>query len=167
MSDGRTSSIWSVGTTSAVLPMYEYCGSKGDNGLGYETRARPLRRDPYVGGDSTPCSGYTHIWWSERCNVDVADPDTAEDLRKVLDATIIRHKDRARFLGAWLRTRNSDMPVSFSDFSLNMFTVETERPDAVTREMLIEDEARLPAEWCSVASTLLTGARRRSRRDWS
>ncbi len=122
-----------------VLPMYEYAGSKGDNGLGYQRRARPLRRDPLDDEEDATCPGYTHIWWAERANVDVADPETYEDLRKILDATIIRHKDRVNFLGAWLRTRNSSIPVSFSDFSLNLFSEQTSQAMPVTRAMLIDD----------------------------
>ena len=76
-------------------------------------------------------------------DVDVADPDTIEDLRKIFDATIIWHKDRVNFLGAWVRPRNSSIPISFSDFSLDMFTGETMRPMAVTRQQLIDDEALL------------------------
>ncbi len=148
-----------------VLPMYEYCGSKGDQGLGYQTRARPLRRDPYaggLGGDDTPCDGYTHIWWAERCNVDAADPDTLEDLRKMLDATIIRHKDRVKFLGAWMRVRPSSIPVSFSDFSLQMFTGETMQAMPVTRRMLIDDPelyARYIDWWLGKRRAFLGGAR--------
>ena len=149
-----------------VLPMYEYAGSKGDNGLGYETRARPLRRDGYSSGlrgeTDAPCDGYTHIWWAERANVDVADPDTAEDLRKILDATILRHKDRVKFLGAWLRTRVSDIPVSFSDFSVNLFNEETAPPTPVTRQMMIEDEAVLETYtrwWFDKRRAFLGGAR--------
>ena len=145
-----------------VLPMYEYAGSKGDNGLGYQRRARPLRRDPYSDDQSVTCDGYTHIWWAERANVDVADPDTFEDLRKMLDATIIRHKDRVRFLGAWLRTRNSSMPVSFSDFSLNMFSEETQRDPPVTRAMLIADvelKETYVAWWLGQRKKLFAGVR--------
>ncbi len=149
-----------------VLPMYEYCGSKGDRGLGYQIRARPLRRDPYAGGlqgDNTPCDGYTHIWWAERCNVDAADPDTLEDLRKILDATIVRHKDRVPFLGAWMRVRPSSIPVSFSDFSLEMFTNEiTPQSMPVTRRMLIDDSAlydRYIEWWLGKRRALLWGAR--------
>jgi hypothetical protein len=148
-----------------VLPMYEYCGSKGDRGLGYQIRARPLRRDPYAGGlqgDNTPCDGYTHIWWAERCNVDAADPETLEDLRKILDATIVRHKDRARFLGAWMRVRPSSIPVSFSDFSLAMFNDETTQSMTVTRRMLIDDSDlynQYIEWWLGKRRALLAGAR--------
>ena len=148
-----------------VLPMYEYCGSKGDRGLGYQTRARPLRRDPYAGGlrgDDTPCDGYTHIWWAERCNVDIADPETLEDFRKMLDATIIRHKDRVNFLGAWMRVRPSSIPVSFSDFSLEMFTGETMQEMPTTRRMLIDDPelyARYNEWWLGKRRAFLGGTR--------
>ena len=144
-----------------VLPMYEYAGSKGDNGLGYQRRARPLRRDPYS-GNNVPCEGYTHIWWAERANVDVADPDTLEDLRKILEATIIRHKDKVNFLGAWIRTRNSSMPVSFSDFSLNLFSQETNQASPITRAMLIDDSTlkeNYVSWWLAQRKKLLSAVR--------
>ena len=53
-------------------------GKKGDNSLGYQTQARPLRRDRYVNGEENTCVGYTHIWWGERCNVDIAHPAVLE-----------------------------------------------------------------------------------------
>ena len=100
-------------------------------------------RDPFTGDDSAPCDGYTHIWWAEQANVDVADPDTIEDLERFLMPQSYGTKDRVNFLGAWVRPRNSSIPISFSDFSLDMFTGETMRPMAVTRQQLIDDEALL------------------------
>lgn len=113
-----------------VLPYYEYAGSVGAHGLGSQKRCITLAgtRD------------YTNISWTEKANADVTDPDTQEDARKVLQATIVRHSEKARFVGAWFRTRPSHMPVSFSDRCLALFAEETGRGDGVSRQILREDE---------------------------
>ena len=63
-----------------VLPYYEYSGSKGQEGLGNQRRAKPLTRD----------DAYTHITWIESANADITDPDTYADFQKMLDLTVIR-----------------------------------------------------------------------------
>lgn len=116
-----------------VLPYYEYAGSIGAKSLGTERRARPL-------GKAGP---YTHISWSEIANADVTDPDTLEDVKKILDLTIIRHRDQANFLGAWFRTRPSHMPMSFADSALIRFAVEANNRQIATRDDLRADPALL------------------------
>jgi hypothetical protein len=87
-----------------VLPYYEYAGSIGQKGLGSQKRALPLNEKP----------AYTHITWSERAYADITDPDTLTDAKRLLDATIVRYKERARFTGAWFRVRPSHIPISFA-----------------------------------------------------
>lgn len=117
----------------SVLPYYEYCGGMGQHGLGKERRCRTLA------GTKT----YTHIKWSEIANIDVTDPDALADAIKLLDATIVRHKDKARFLGAWFRTRPSNMPVSFADRCLFRFAIEANNKRVATRDDLKKDKALL------------------------
>jgi len=117
----------------SVLPYYEYCGGMGQNGLGKERRCRTLS------GKRT----YTHIKWSEIANIDVTDPDALEDAKKLLHATIIRHKDKARFLGAWFRTRPSNIPISFADRCLFRFAIEANNKRVATRDDLKKDKALL------------------------
>ncbi len=112
-----------------VLPYYEYSGSKGYQGLGNQRRARPLTRD----------DAYTHIDWIESANADLTDPDTFTDFQKMLDLTIVRHKDKAGFLGAWLRPR-AQMPMSFADATLARFATEANNGNPVTRKDLIGDQ---------------------------
>ena len=88
----------------SVLPYYEYAGSKGQQGLGNQRRAKPLSRD----------DGYTHIKWIESANADLTDPETYQDFKKMLDLTVIRQKDKAKFVGIWLRSRGQ-MPMGFGD----------------------------------------------------
>jgi len=114
-----------------VLPYYEYCGSVGPQGIG------PQKRCVTLGGRKT----YTHIKWSEKYNADVTDPDTLADAKRLLDATIVRHRSKVRFLGAWFRTRPSHMPVSFSDRCLKLFAANAAKDAAPTRDELMKNDA--------------------------
>ncbi len=113
-----------------VLPYYEYAGSKGERGLGYQRRCKPLTRD----------DAYTHISWIESANADITDPDTAADLGKMLDLTVVRLRDRARFEGIWLRPR-SQWPMSFSDAARERFAREANGGKSISRADLIADAA--------------------------
>ena len=119
-----------------VLPYYEYCGTKGPNALGNEKRCRTLyqRKKGPKGRDD-----YTHISWTEPHNADVTDPDTYEDLQKILDCTITPYSSRVNIVGAWIRTRNSQLPISFSDRCLKLYASET-GSDAITRQQLIDNK---------------------------
>lgn len=123
-----------------VLPYYEYTGSKGDSGLGFQRRAEPLSRPRYQTVDPPRCGGYTHITWSEVANVDVTDPDVFEDFRRMLEITIVDHRDQVSFVGAWVRNRVSDMPISFSDATRARFAEEVNDGVAVSRDELRNDE---------------------------
>ncbi len=116
-----------------VLPYYEYCGSVGPGCLGVQKRCVTL------GGKKN----YTHISWSEKANADITDPATLADAKRLLDYTIVRHKDKVDFVGAWMRPRPSAIPMSFSDRCLGLFAAETKRDAAVTREKLRADEELL------------------------
>ena len=113
-----------------VLPYYEYAGSKGQEGIGPRRRCKPLGRD----------DAYSHIKWIESSNADITDPDTFEDFRKMVDLTVVRLKDKARFAGVWIRPR-SQMPVSFADATRQRFAVEANGGAAVTRQQLKADKA--------------------------
>ncbi|MBW3635317.1 MAG: hypothetical protein KY445_02480 [Armatimonadetes bacterium] len=121
-----------------VLPYYEYAGSKGQQGLGNKRRAKPLTRD----------DGYTHIKWIENANVDITDPDAYVDFKKMLDLTVVRHKDKAKFAGIWIRPR-SQMPISFAEATLARFADEANGKKGITREHLKTDKALLARyyEW--------------------
>ena len=112
-----------------VLPYYEYSGSKGQEGLGNERRAKPLTRD----------DAYTHVKWIENANADITDPDTYKDFQKMLDLTIVNFQDKAHFAGAWLRPRNS-LPVGFGPETLKRFAKEKGK-SPVTRDQLKKDKA--------------------------
>ena len=112
-----------------VLPLYEYAGSVGQRSIGVERRCRPLGNTPT----------YTHITWSEKANADVTDPEQLEDARRVLEATVVRHRDKVRFLGAWFRTRPSNLPIGFGDSTLARFAAAANDGRAVRRPDLRTD----------------------------
>lgn len=121
-----------------VLPMYEYSGSIGQKtSLGTQKRCKTLAQ---AGKGKDGSDDYTHIWWSEKANADVTDPDTVEDLRRILEITIADEAKRANFIGAWLRPRSAAMPISFSDRCLGLFASESKR-DVPTRKQLQADKA--------------------------
>ena len=115
-----------------ILPYYEYSGSRGDNSLGYQRRCKPLTRD----------DAYTHISWIEKANADITDPDTCEDFKKMLDLTVVRHRNKANFIGAWLRQR-AQLPMSFADATRERFAEEMKTGRAISREDLIGDKELL------------------------
>ncbi|MGN1360497.1 MAG: hypothetical protein ACI4X9_08625, partial [Kiritimatiellia bacterium] len=117
-----------------VLPYYEYSGARGPNGLGPKRKCKPL-------GKTNGKGHYTHIWWSESANVDLTAPEALEDFKRVLDLTILKFKSKARIVGAWIRPRNSAMPVSFADETIARFCKDTGQSKAVTRADLQRDRA--------------------------
>ena len=143
--DARTKGFWAqiVGMMGQygfeVLPYYEYSGSKGSKGLGFQRRCKPLTRD----------DAYTHIKWIESANADITDPDTYTDFQKMLDCTVIQLQDKATFAGIWIRPR-SQMPVGFGDPTRQRFATEANQGKPVTRDELKADPklyARYLAWW--------------------
>lgn len=154
---GGTKDLWAqiVGIMGAagfdILPYYEYAGSKGGKGLGYERRAKPLTRD----------DAFTHIKWIESANADLTDPDTLADFQKMVDLTVVRLRDRAHFAGVWLRPR-SQLPMGFSDATRARFAAEANGNKAVTRAQLIADKdllARYEAWWLGRRRDFLSSVR--------
>ncbi len=99
-----------------VLPYYEYGGGTGKDGEGYLQKPVML-----TGGQK-----YTHLDFINRtAHIDILDPAALEDAKMLLDATIVRFKGEAKFLGAWFRPRPVQMPVSFRDENLALYQAET------------------------------------------
>lgn len=122
----------------SVMPYYEYAGAMGNGtggapSYGKQRHCRPL-------GDR-PGGAYSDVSWSEIACIDVTDPAALADVKKLLDATVVRFKGRAAFLGAWFRTRSSNWPISFTDETLGRYAKES--GVTVTRASLKADPAAL------------------------
>lgn len=136
--NGRMKDLWGqiVGLMGKegfeVLPYYEYAGSKGSKGLGNQRRAKPLKRD----------DAYTHIKWVESSNADLTDPATLADFTKMLDHTVVRFKEQAKFTGVWIRPR-MQLPIGFGEGALARFAQQANGGTAVTRPQLASDKALL------------------------
>lgn len=115
----------------SVLPYYEYAGTIGPQGLGPQQRAHPLY--DHANND------YTHISWVEDVNADITDPDSYLDLQKILERTILLYKNDVNFVGAWLRPRPSENPISFANAALNRFKDEANDSVGTTRTQLQHD----------------------------
>ena len=112
-----------------ILPYYEYAGGTASKGLGVMRIPVPLS-----GNDN-----YTHITWNEKRRIDITDPETLGELQKILNYTIVRHKDKGYFIGAWIRSRVGNIPMSFADSTLKRFAEEANKGKAVAREQLQGD----------------------------
>ncbi|MFN7133904.1 MAG: hypothetical protein ACK4N5_17645, partial [Myxococcales bacterium] len=120
----------------ALLPYYEYAGSIGGAlSYGKQRRCRPL-------GDRTNLR-YTDVTWSEIACIDLTEPEALADVKKVLDATVTRFKDRGDFAGVWFRHRASNWPISFTDATLARFGAQANGNVTPTREQLKNDAALL------------------------
>lgn len=117
----------------AILPFYEYSGAHGPSdgpSLGVRKLCRPLHWDTRHQQDYVES-----VSAASRAQVDITSPEALAEFKKILDCTILRFKNRANFLGAWLRNRGS-MPVSFHDYTIARFNVETGR--RVTRKEIAD-----------------------------
>ena len=120
----------------ALFPYYEWFGNMGgDHGgkksYGYRHLCEPLS------GEKT----YTHIWWTEKANLDVTDPEALEETKNLLRGSILRFKDRGEFLGAMFRSRPAAFPVSFSDATRARFGKEANGGNVPGRDALKKDRA--------------------------
>ena len=127
-----------------ILPYYEYGGAAGDPqfSLGPQKRAEPLDLD---NKDKSRGANYTHIWWSEgKLRVDITDPDTLDELKYILEGTILRFQDQVKkgaFLGAWFRPRPGQWAVSFSDATRGRFGREANGGQIPSRQALKNNRA--------------------------
>lgn len=149
-SNGGNADVWSRAVPLAVdtygfdiLPYYEYAGAAGNPqfALGPQKRAEPLNLD----NKPKDQKNYTHIWWSDgKLRVDITDPETLEELKYVLEGTILRFKeqvDKGGFVGAFFRPRPGAWPVSFADKTRARFAQEANGGAQVSRQDLMSNRA--------------------------
>ena len=151
--DAYYADLWSKIVSLAVekygfdlLPYYEYGGAAGDpkEALGPQKRAEPLDIDNKPDRKARGAN-YTHIWWSEgKLRVDITDPDTLEELKYILEGTILRYKDlvdKGAFVGALMRPRPGHWAISFSDKTRARFAKEENGGRPVSRADIKKDKA--------------------------
>ena len=111
-----------------VMPYYEYAGSTGATGLGLQCRSHPLA------GNSP--SYVPNTVSGSKWRVDLSDPDTHADAKKLLDVTMTRYKNKANFVGAWFRARSAQMAISFNDNNILQFSNEVLGGRPISRAQL-------------------------------
>ena len=126
-----------------ILPYYEYAGANymdidGVPSLGRQLKAEPLNTD--IKPEMKNC--YTHIWWSEKLRVDITDPATYAEFKKVIDGTILKYTEQKdNMLGVWIRPRPAQMAVGFADATRERFAKEENNGVPVSRDDLRKDKA--------------------------
>ena len=120
-----------------LLPFYEYSGARRSGGFGVDGNAEhkctPMDRGGYGGHYNLFVSNANG---ASNANIDLTSQDAYTEFKAILNCTILRYKDQANFIGAWIRNRGS-MPVSFSETTRNRFCADTGRASgSVTIEAL-------------------------------
>jgi hypothetical protein len=119
-----------------LFPLYEYAGGRGAfNSLGNKKLVKPL----FI--DTKPDAKFNNQTYQEDCLVDITSPAAHKDFKKILDCTIIRFKDKANFLGSWIRSRGQ-MPVSFHENTVALFCQEKGYDPATVTRRYIADKGR-------------------------
>lgn len=127
----------------AVLPYFEYAGSiGGDRSFGRKRRAERLD-NANTKLPENQRGNYTQIHWTEKANVDLGDPETRDDIDRILDITVgDAHRNvGVEVAGVWLRPRPAANPVGFSDAARARFAEAVNDGRAVTRAELQKDKA--------------------------
>lgn len=157
---GLMSNIWAQIVTQAaarnlyVMPYLEYGGSLGSNcsggvcdktpgnykSLGFQRRTKKLFDGVYAGDGETGKNQYTSVWWTEDKSADLTDPDTLTDIKKVMDKLLVQYKGQANFVGAWLRMRQTKLPMSFSAETIARYNADNPS-NTRTLSQLQTDEA--------------------------
>ena len=89
----------------AMLPFYEYAGSRGRDGWGlaYAEQPQTLNQGTHI---------FSNQQYVYQCLADVTRPETLADIRQLLDLTVLRYLERADFRGVWFRSRGQ-LPIGF------------------------------------------------------
>ncbi|MBQ9726224.1 MAG: four helix bundle suffix domain-containing protein [Kiritimatiellae bacterium] len=102
-----------------ILPYYEYSGGRGNNGWG-NVGAKPITLRAGNGG-------FSNQSWINSSLADVTHPSTREEMKELLDLSLLRYASEERyrgvFLGAWFRNR-FQLPMGFSDAAIASFNAE-------------------------------------------
>lgn len=142
-SDAESNSLWerAVDMVSkeygfSLLPYYEWFGNMGADHDGKKSYGYRHLCEPLSGEQC-----FTHIWWTEKSNLDVTDPEALEETKNLLKGSILRFKDRAKFVGAMFRTRPAAFPISFSEATRSRFGKEALGGKTPSRDELRKDKS--------------------------
>lgn len=131
-----------------LLPYFEYGGSIGGcsgAGCGYRSLGSQRRTKKLWDGTYATCgnlSYYTCVWWTEGYSADVTDPDTLTDLQRLIDRTVLAHRDVADFVGIWLRTRQTKLPISFAPETLARYNAEVPAQPRTLAQLRSDEASR-------------------------
>lgn len=124
-----------------LMPYYEY---KTGIGMAPDSLAKQRRAHKLYHGQLSVNGNkewYTGVYWTEGHNGDITDPDTLADAKRMMDKTVLKFKDVAKFAGVWFRPRNTHLPISFAPAALERFKTDNSNDadaQAVSQEKLIE-----------------------------
>jgi len=116
-----------------ILPFYEYHGSRGSSAaVGYRDDLKPWTLN------SAKDASWKYLFSNQsyvyNCMADLTNDDAVRwDLVDLFNVTIKNYKDKANFLGMWIRNRGG-MPMGFNDGAIERFNQETGR--SVTRAQI-------------------------------
>ncbi len=134
-----------------VVPYFEYAGSLS---LNRQVRCRPLAR-----GDRQP---YTNVPGGEPGHLDVTDPSSLDDARRLLDRTVLKYRDRFRIPAVWFRTRTASWPVSYADAVIARFAADANGNWPPPRDQFAKDadlRGRYEGWWLGKRQEFLAGLR--------
>ena len=102
-----------------ILPYYEYSGGRGGSGWG-NVGNKPVTLRAGNGG-------FSNQSWINSALADVTEDGTRDDMKELLDLTLLRFANEPRyegvFLGAWFRNR-FQVPMGFSDRAIAKFNAD-------------------------------------------
>ena len=113
-----------------ILPFYEYHGSRGSGGIGYNKDLMPWTLESAKYSDRKYHFS-NQLNYVSNCMADLTNDETLWDLEELFRLTVLNLSDKARFRGMWLRNRGG-MPMGFNDNALARFNRETGRTAAGT-----------------------------------
>ena len=109
-----------------ILPFYEYHGSRGSSAaIGYTESLKPWTLNSAKNADwKYLFSNQSYVY---NCMADLTNDDAVRwDLVDLFNVTIKNYKDKAKFLGMWIRNRGG-MPMGFNQGAIDRFNADTGR----------------------------------------
>ena len=113
-----------------ILPFYEYHGSRGSGGIGYNQSLMPWTLEAAAYPDRKFYFS-NQLNYVANCMADLTNDEVLWDLEELFRLTVLNLSDKAHFRGMWLRNRGG-MPMGFNDHAISLFNDDTGRTAAGT-----------------------------------